>query len=295
MFSGSIVALVTPFTEEGGIDHAAVDRLVDFHLQQGSDGLVVAGTTGESAALTRTEWRELLAAVVRRVDGAVPVLAGTGSAATATAIDLTLQAGDLGADGALVVTPYYVRPGQAGLEAHFTAVADGSSIPVVLYNVPSRTAVDLLPETTARLASHPRIAGIKEAKREPGRIEDLIERCGPGFAVLSGDDPSCLAAMHAGAGGVVSVAANVAPAMMHELCVLAGGQDREAARLLDGRLQHLFDALAVESNPIPVKWALFEMGWIGPQIRLPLTQLDETHRGPLRQCLDGLGLARART
>jgi len=295
MFSGSIVALVTPFSGEGGIDYPAVDGLVDFHLEQGSDGLVVAGTTGESAALTRPEWRELLAAVVRRVDGAIPVLAGTGSAATATAVDLTRQAGELGADGALVVTPYYVRPGQAGLEEHFSTIANASSIPVVLYNVPSRTAVDLLPETTARLAVHPRIVGIKEAKREPGRIEELVERCGPGFAVLSGDDPSCLEAMQAGAGGVVSVAANVAPAMMHELCVLARSEDGDAALALDGRLQMLFDALALESNPIPVKWALFEMGRIGPQIRLPLTPLDERHRGPLRQCLDAFGLVRART
>jgi 4-hydroxy-tetrahydrodipicolinate synthase len=295
MFSGSIVALVTPFTDAGGIDHAGVERLVDFHLEQGSDGLVVAGTTGESAALTRSEWRDLLAAVIRRADGAIPVLAGTGSAATAVAIDLTRQAGELGADGALVVTPYYVRPGQAGLEAHFAAIADASSIPVLLYNVPSRTAVDLLPETTARLASHSRIVGIKEAKREPGRIEELVARCGPGFVVLSGDDPSCRAAMQAGAAGVVSVAANVAPALMHELCVLARGQDREAAGRLDARLQNLFDALALESNPIPVKWALFEMNRIGPQIRLPLTPLDEMHRVPLRQSLDALGLVRART
>jgi len=295
MFSGSIVALVTPFSRGGGIDYTAVASLVDFHLEQGSDGLVVAGTTGESAALTRPEWRELLAAVVRRVDGAIPVLAGTGSAATATAIDLTRQAGELGADGALVVTPYYVRPGQAGLEAHFNAIADAATIPVVLYNVPSRTAVDLLPETTARLAAHRRIAGIKEAKRETGRIEELVERCGPDFAVLSGDDPSCLEAMQAGACGVVSVAANVAPAMMHELCVLARGEDGDAAQALERRLQTLFAALALESNPIPVKWALFEMGRIGPQIRLPLTPLDERHRGPLRQCLDALGLVRART
>jgi len=293
MFTGSIVALVTPFTDRGGIDFAALDGLVDFHLQQGSDGLVVAGTTGESAALTRPEWRDLVAAVIRRVDGAIPVLAGTGSAATSVAVEQTRQAGELGADGALVVTPYYNRPMQAGLAAHFTAVADASAIPILLYNVPSRTAVDLLPATVESLARHARIVGIKEAKREPGRVEDLLARCGPGFCVLSGDDPSCLAAMQGGASGVVSVAANVAPALMHELCTLAGEQDRDAARRLDERLQPLFDALAVETNPIPVKWALFEMSRIGPQIRLPLTPLDEAHRSSLRRCLETLGLIRA--
>lgn len=290
MFTGSIAALVTPFTDRGGIDYAALDGLVDFHLQRGSDGLVVAGTTGESAALSRPEWRDLVAAVIRRVNGAVPVLAGTGSAATSTAVEVTRQAGELGADGALVVTPYYNRPMQAGLAAHFTAVAEASTIPVVLYNVPSRTAVDLLPATVETLSRHPRIVGIKEAKRESGRVEDLLARCGSGFSVLSGDDPSCLEAMQAGASGVVSVAANVVPALMHELFSLAGEQDQEAARRLDQRLQPLFEALAVETNPIPVKWALFEMNRVGPQIRLPLTPLDETHRGPLRQCLETLGL-----
>jgi 4-hydroxy-tetrahydrodipicolinate synthase len=293
MFRGSIVALVTPFTDGGAVDHGAVDGLVDFHLEQGSDGLVIAGTTGESATLTRQEFRELLQAVVRRVNGAVPVLAGTGSAATVTAVEQSRQAEELGADGLLVVTPYYNRPPQAGLEAHFTAVADAVNVPVVLYNVPSRTAVDLLPATVARLAAHPRIAGIKEAKREPGRVEQLVLLCGEDFAVLSGDDPTCLSAMKNGACGVVSVAANIAPAQMHELCVLAAAEDWAAADERDKRLQLLFEALAVETNPIPVKWALFEMNRVGPQIRLPLTPLDEALRGPLRRCLETLGLLRA--
>jgi len=293
MFKGSIAALVTPFTAAGGLDYVALDGLVDFHLEQGSDGLVVAGTTGESPTLSKAEWRDLLSAVIRRADGAIPVLAGTGSAATATAVEQTRQAGELGADGVLVVTPYYNRPTQAGLEAHFTAVADVSAVPVVLYNVPSRTAVDLLPATVGRLAAHSRIVGIKEAKREIGRVEELLARCGPGFTVLSGDDPSCLAAMKSGASGVISVAANVAPAQMHRLCVLAGKGDWPAAEQLEKDLQALFDALAAETNPIPVKWALFEMNRVGPQIRLPLTPLDEAHRGPLRQCLETLGLIQA--
>lgn len=295
MFSGSIVALVTPFTEAGAVDHAAVDGLVDFHLEQGTDGLVVAGTTGESAALTRTEWRDLLEAVVRRVDGAIPVLAGTGSAATATAVEQTRLAGETGADAALVVTPYYVRPPQAGLEGHFHAIAEASAIPIMLYNVPSRTAVDLLPETVERLSAHPRIVGIKEAKWDPQRIRELIRRCGPAFSVLSGDDPSCLRAMECGAAGVISVAANVAPANMHELVRLATAQDWDAARRLDQRLQPLFGMLALETNPIPVKWALFEMNRVGPQIRLPLTPLDAANRAPLRQCLETLGLIEAKT
>jgi len=293
MFTGSIVALVTPFTDEGGVDYAALDGLVDFHLEQGSDGLVVAGTTGESATLTRQEFSDLLQAVVRRVGGAVPVLAGTGSAATAVAVEQSRRAAELGADGVLVVTPYYNRPTQAGLEAHFTAVADAIDIPVVLYNVPSRTAVDLLPQTVARLAAHPRIVGLKEAKREPGRVQELLALCAGGFTVLSGDDPACLSAMQSGARGVVSVAANVAPALMHELCSLAAAGDWAAAQGLDDRLQPLFEALALETNPIPVKWALFEMHRVGPQIRLPLTPLDEALRGPLRRCLETLGMLRA--
>jgi 4-hydroxy-tetrahydrodipicolinate synthase len=293
MFTGSIVALVTPFTDEGGIDHAALDGLVDFHLEQGSEALVVAGTTGESPTLTKPEWRDLLTAIVRRVNGAIPVLAGTGSASTEVAVDLTRQAGALGADGVLVVTPYYNRPTQTGLEAHFTAIAEAAAVPVVLYNVPSRTAVDLLPATVQRLAAHPRIIGIKEAKSDAGRVAELVARCGSGFIVLSGDDSTSLAAMQEGATGVVSVAANVAPALMRELCALAGSQDWAAAERLDRRLQSLFDALAVVTNPIPVKWALFEMNRVGPQIRLPLTPLEEAHRSPLRQCLDALGLLRA--
>jgi 4-hydroxy-tetrahydrodipicolinate synthase len=290
MFSGSIVALVTPFTDSGGVDYAALGGLLEFHLEQGSDGLVIAGTTGESATLNRKEFRELLAWVVREVDGAMPVLAGTGSPSTAHAVEQTLLAGELGADGALVVTPYYNRPTQPGLEAHFTAVASASAIPIVLYNVPSRTAVDMLPATVERLSAHPRIVGIKEAVGDPRRIEELRARCGRDFLVFSGDDSSCLRAMRGGADGVVSVAANVAPALMHEMCVLAGERDWEAAERIGERLQPLFGMLSVETNPIPVKWALFELGRAGAGIRLPLTPLAESHRAPLRQCLETLEL-----
>jgi 4-hydroxy-tetrahydrodipicolinate synthase len=291
MFNGSIVALVTPFTDQDAVDRAAVDALVDFHLQQGTDGLVVAGTTGESATLGKDEFATLLEAVVRRVAGRIPVLAGTGSASTAVAVRQTQLAGELGADAVLVVTPYYIRPTQAGLRAHFTAVADAAAVPVVLYNVPSRTAVDLLPETTAALAAHPRIAGIKETAGGQSRIEELRARCGPDFSILSGDDRSCLGAMKSGADGVISVAANVAPALLHALCAAAAEHHWPAAESLDRRLQPLFDVLSLESNPIPVKWALFEMKRAGAGIRLPLTPLDPVHRPAVRHGLKALGLA----
>ena len=289
MFNGSFVALVTPFTDDDRLDVEALDALVDFHLRQGTDGLVVAGTTGESATLGKDEFETLLAAVVRRAAGRIPVVAGTGSASTAVAARQTRRAGELGADGVLVVTPYYVRPTQAGLRAHFTAVADAAAVPVILYNVPSRTAVDMLPETVAALAAHPRIAGIKEAAGGQGRIEELRARCGPDFTVLSGDDRSCLAAMRSGADGVISVAANVAPALLHAMCAAAAGHDWSAAERLDERLQPLFDALSLETNPIPVKWALFEMQLAGPGIRLPLTPLDPVHRPAVRHGLEELG------
>lgn len=291
MFNGSIAALVTPFTDEGAVDTAALDGLVDFQLENGTDGLVAAGTTGESATLTKAELEAVISAVVRRVDGRIPVLAGTGSASTAVAEQRTRLAGDLGVDGVLVVTPYYLRPQQAGLEAHFLRVAEASAVPVLLYNVPTRTAVDLLPETTAALAGHPRIVGIKEAAGGQGRIEELRARCGAEFAVLSGDDAGCLGAMKSGADGVVSVAANVAPDLLHALCAAAAEEDWATADEIDRRLRPLYRVLGLETNPIPVKWALFEMRRIGPGMRLPMTPLDPGLRDEVRQCLTALGLA----
>jgi len=294
MFTGSIVALVTPFTEQGEIDFPALDRLVDFHLDNDSDGLVVAGTTGESATLSRQEFASVLSRVIEKAAGAIPILAGTGSASTRAAIEQTQRAAELGADGALVVTPYYNKPTQAGLEAHFTAIADASDIAVVLYNVPSRTAVDMLPETVERLAAHARIAGIKEAVPDPARIEQLCDRCGPDFTVLSGDDHSCLQAMRQGAHGVVSVAANVVPGRMHDLCQAAAQHDWPLAARIDLRLKPIFEVLMIETNPIPVKWALFEMSLTGSWVRLPLTRLDRKFREPVRQCLIDEELVEAR-
>jgi 4-hydroxy-tetrahydrodipicolinate synthase len=290
MFNGSIVALVTPFSEQGEIDFSALCTLVDFHLGQGTNGLVIAGTTGESVSLTESEFGKILDLVVERVAGRIPVLAGTGNASTHRSIAQTRLAADHGANAVLVVTPYYNRPPQRGLEAHFRMIADASELPVVLYNVPSRTAIDILPETVARLSQHEKIVGIKEAVGDYRRVLELRAACDESFIILSGDDHSCLSAMKNGANGVVSVAANVAPAAMAELCSLAGSGEWAKADSAETRLKNLFEILMIETNPIPVKWSLFEMSLIGPHIRLPMTRLGEEFREPVRQCLKELKL-----
>lgn len=291
MFSGSITALITPFTEHGGVDYEALDRLVDFQLQNGTDGLAVIGTTGESATMSREEIIAVMNRVIGRVRGRIPIMAGTGLAGTAKTVEQTLTAAEMGADAALVVTPYYIRPPQRGLERHYTAIADASPIPLVLYNVPGRTGVDLLPETVERLSRHPRIIAIKEAVGDEARVKELLARCAPGFAVLSGDDPTCLRSMELGGKGVVSVASNVAPRQMQQLCEAALQGEMDRAWRLNDSLRDLFDVLALESNPIPVKWAAYELKLAGPGIRSPLAELDEVHRGRLRQVLQEMGLA----
>jgi 4-hydroxy-tetrahydrodipicolinate synthase len=278
MFRGSLVALVTPMTESGDVDFVAFGRLLDWHAGQGSDGIVVAGTTGESATVTAAEAAELLQIAVQRVGGRMPVIAGTGSNSTAESVERTRAACELGVDGVLVVTPYYNRPPQEGLYRHFCVVADAASVPLILYNVPSRTACDLLPATVERLASHPQIIGIKEATGSIERGRELLARCGDDFLLLSGDDASCRALVGAGAQGVITVTGNVAPRLMHEMMEAALAGDADTARELDGRLAGLHTALFVEPNPIPVKWALHRLGLIGPGIRLPLVELAEAQR-----------------
>ena len=290
MFSGSITALVTPFTEQGSVDYVALDRLVDFQLENGTHGLAVIGTTGESATMSREEIIAVMSRVIGRVRGRIPIMVGTGLAGTAKTVEQTLAAAEMGADAALVITPYYNRPPQRGLVAHFTAVADASPIPLVLYNVPPRTGVDMLPETVEQLSSHPQIIGIKEAVGERDRVQEIVQRCGPDFIVLSGDDPSCLQAMGLGGRGVVSVASNAAPALMQQLCAAALSGEWQRAGSLDERLQPLYRVLGLETNPIPVKWAVYELGLAGPGIRMPLMALDESHRGRLRQVLEELDL-----
>lgn len=276
--SGSITALATPFDPAGEIDIDAWHRLLTLQLDAGTQGLVVAGSTGEAAALFDIEYDTLLRSAVEWVAGRIPVLAGTGQSSTARTIEQTRRAGALGADAALVVTPPYVRPTQAGMVAHYRAVADDGALPVVLYNVPGRTGSDLLPEAVAELAGHPRIIGIKEAVSDESRMQALMAFRSVDFAVLSGDDPTAAKAMLGGADGIVSVASNVLPASFRRFCELARKGDSAAAYELDARMQPIFEFLGVESNPIPVK-ALLALQGIGHGLRLPLLPLSPAHRG----------------
>ena len=274
--SGSITALVTPFDADGEIDLDAWRRLLDMQLQGGIEAIVVAGSTGEAAALYDAEFDTLLRIAVEFVAGRVPVLAGTGLSNTEKTIEQTRRAAAMGADAALVVTPPYVRPTQAGLVAHYRAVADDGALPLVLYNVPGRTGTDMLPETVAALAGHARIIGIKEARNDVERMNALLTLKDEGFVVLTGDDPTACRAMLAGADGVVSVASNVLPRAFRRLCTLAQGGKRDAATGWDQRMVDIYDFLGVESNPIPVKALLARQG-IGHGVRLPLLPLSPTH------------------
>ncbi|KAB7772426.1 4-hydroxy-tetrahydrodipicolinate synthase [Xanthomonas maliensis] len=275
--SGIITALATPFDPDGALDLDAWQRLLEQQLQGGVQGVVVAGSTGEAAALSDDEYDTLLRAAVAQVGGRVPVLAGTGLSGTAKTIAQTRRAAALGAQYALVVTPPYVRPTQAGLVAHFQAVADQGGLPVVLYNVPGRTGCDLLPETVAGLVEHPNIVGIKEARSEPERVAALVALRRPDFAVLSGDDGSAAQAMLSGADGLISVASNVLPSAYRRLCDLARDGQRDAALAWDARLSEYHRFCGIESNPIPVK-ALLQRAGIGHGLRLPLLTLSAGHQ-----------------
>ncbi len=290
MFSGSMVAVVTPMKAAGEIDFASWERLLRFHAESGTDGLVVSGTTGESPALSTDELKALVAAAVATLRGRMPVIAGAGTNVTAGTVERARMLCGLGVDALLVVTPYYNKPTQEGLYQHFLAVAEASTVPVVLYNVPGRTGVDLQPETTARLAEVPNIIGLKEGLADVGRVRKLVEQCPRDFVILSGDDPTAMAAIAAGARGVISVTANVAPGQMHEACHAALQGDMARARDIDSRLQPLHRALFAESNPIPSKWALSRMGLIEAGIRLPLTPLDEQHHEAVYAAMKGAGV-----
>lgn len=290
MIRGSLVAIVTPMLADGEVDKPALQRLLQFHLDQGSDGIVAVGTTGESATLSFNEHCSVIRLVVDYIDGRVPVLAGTGANSTTEAIELTRCARDAGADAALLVTPYYNKPTQEGLYLHHKAIAEAVDIPQVLYNVPGRTACDMSVETVERLAPIANIVGIKEATGELGRVQALRERCGQDFALYSGDDATACEFMLQGGDGVITVTGNVAPAAMHALCVAALEGKRAEAEQHDKKLRALHSALFVEANPIPVKWALHEMGMIGEAIRLPLTPLSERYRDEVRAALDAAGV-----
>lgn len=289
MLKGSLVALVTPMSADGSIDYDSLHSLIDWQIDQGTDGLVIAGTTGESATLTKREHVELIRRSAEMVSGRIPVIAGTGSNSTRQTIELSAEVSSSGIDGFLMVTPYYNKPTQEGLFRHYQAIADNVEKPIMLYNVPGRTAVDLLPETIARLSGHPRITGVKEATGDIDRVRQIRETCGPDFGLYSGDDATAREFVLAGGDGVVTVTGNPAPARMAAMTAAAATGDAERAGKLDQELAALHRDLFVESNPIPVKWALETMGRIPPGIRLPLTRLTETNQPVVKAALQAAG------
>jgi 4-hydroxy-tetrahydrodipicolinate synthase len=290
MISGSIVALVTPMSADGAVDYDALRALVDWHIQEGTDAIVAVGTTGESSTLGVYEHVQVVRRVVEVAKGRVPVIAGTGANSTSEAIELTREGKKAGAQAALMVTPYYNRPPQEGLYQHYKKVAETVDIPIILYNVPGRTACDMVPATVKRLAQVPGIVGLKEAHGTIGRIQDLLKLGLPGdFTLLSGDDATACESILLGCHGDISVTANVAPRLMHEMVAAARRGDRKLATELDAKLQPLHKHLFVEPNPIPVKWALQQMKKIGPGIRLPLVPLDPAHEETVRGALRAAG------
>ncbi len=289
MFSGSLVAIVTPLRADGALDFEAWSRLIGWHVESGTAGIVVGGTTGESATLTDAELRELTARACTQAARRIRVIAGAGTSSTATTVERVRWLSELPVDAILLVTPAYNRPTQEGLYRHFAAAAEATRVPLIPYNVPARTAVDLLPETVARLAQLRPIVAVKEAVARIERIRELKERCREGFDVLSGDDATAREAVLAGASGVISVTANVVPRAMADLMASAARGAGERAARLDAPLRALHRALFLETSPIPVKWALARMGLIGRGIRLPLTELSERHHAALIAALRDAG------
>lgn len=291
MFSGSMVAIVTPMQSDGGIDYDSYADLIEFHISEGTDVLVPAGTTGESATLDFEEHCALVGFTVEQVRGRVPVMAGTGANSTREAIALTRHAKEKGADACLLITPYYNKPTQEGLFQHYSAIAKAVSIPQVLYNVPGRTACDMLPDTVVRLSALPEVIGIKEATGSLERSFELIKRCGDDFAVISGEDFAACELILNGGKGVISVTANVAPKAMHQLAQAALAGDKQQASEIDQRLSELHRTLFLESNPIPVKWALHKMGKIPPGLRLPLVELSPEYHQEVLHAMEQAGVA----
>ncbi|MEY2631886.1 MAG: hypothetical protein RIR00_540 [Pseudomonadota bacterium] len=290
MITGSLVAVVTPLLEDGSLDLPALRKLVDFHVTEGTDGIVVVGTTGESPTVDVEEHSELIKVVVEHAAGRVPVIAGTGANSTSEAIELTRFAKQVGADAVLSVVPYYNKPTQEGLYRHFRTIAESVDIPVVLYNVPGRTVADMSNDTTLRLAQVPNIIGVKDATGNLDRACDLIDRAPADFALYSGDDMTCMATILMGFHGTISVTANVAPRLMHEMCVAAAAKDAVKAVEINKRLVGLHRDLFLEANPIPVKWAVEQMGLIKSGIRLPLTTLSPVHHERVRAAMVRAGV-----
>lgn len=290
MITGSIVALVTPMHDDGQVDWDSLDRLVEFHIKEGTDAIVAVGTTGESATLDTKEHCAVIERVVKVAAGRRPIIAGTGANSTSEAIELTQEAKVLGADAALLVTPYYNKPPQRGLIAHHEAIAAAVDIPQILYNVPGRTACDMLPETIAALADVEQIVAVKEATGDMTRARQVIDLVGDRMAVYSGDDATAYELILMGGKGNISVTANVVPKLMHQLCMLALDGNADEAKALNDQLMPLHNNLFSEANPIPVKWAMHKMGYMGKGIRLPLVELDNRYRAKLELAMAGFDL-----
>lgn len=294
MIKGSIVAIVTPMFEDGSLDKDGLRKLIDWHVEEGTDGIVIVGTTGESATVTPEEHVELIKLTVDHVAGRIPVIAGSGGNSTAEAIALTRAAKEVGADASLQVVPYYNRPTQEGMYRHFKAIAEAVDLPVILYNVPGRTVADMSNETIVRLASVANIVGVKDATGNIGRGIELLKLLADAdkksFAVYSGDDPTAMALMFCGGAGNISVTANVAPRAMHELCAAAMAGDIARAVAINNSVLELHAKLFVEPNPVPVKWALAEMGKMPAGLRLPLAPLSAPFHDTVRSALRGAGL-----
>jgi len=289
MFKGSIVALVTPMLGNGDVDYAQLEALIDFHVREGTKALVIAGTTGESATLSPKEHCDLLNKSYEIINRRLPMIAGTGANSTAEAIELTRCAAECGAEAALLVTPYYNKPTQRGLVLHHQSIAEAVDIPQLLYNVPGRTACDMQADTVAELARVPNIVGIKEATGSMERLADIKRQVGADFALLTGDDSTTCEFILNGGHGAISVTANVVPRKMALMCELAAQGKTEEARAADAEIAELHRLLFIESNPIPVKWAVSQMGYGELNLRLPMTVLDEKYQQPLRQALQTCG------
>jgi 4-hydroxy-tetrahydrodipicolinate synthase len=290
MFKGSMVAIATPMNGDGSLDHESLERLIEFHIENKTDVIVSVGTTGESATLTFKEHSEVIKATLSVVNKRIPVIAGSGANSTSEAIELTQRSKELGADGCLLVTPYYNKPTQNGLYEHYKMIADKVNIPQILYNVPGRTSVDMLPDTVYRLSSHPNIIAIKEASGNLERSKELLEKCADNISIFTGDDKTSVRDLLLGFKGNISVTANVAPLGMHEMCKFAIDGNVEKANKINSKLDILHDNLFTESNPIPVKWALHRMGLIKKGIRLPLTWLDSKYENILEESLYNAGI-----
>ena len=290
MFKGSMVAIVTPMNEDGSLDHISLENLIEFHIENKTDVIISVGTTGESATLDFNEHSEVIKSTLDIVNKRVPVIAGSGANSTSEALHLTQRSKELGADACLLVTPYYNKPTQRGLYEHYKKIADEVSIPQILYNVPGRTSVDMLPDTVKNLSSHPNIIGIKEASGNLERSKEILDKCSDNLSIFTGDDKTSARDILMGFKGNISVTANIVPLQMHNMCKLASEGQKDEAEKINNKIDVLHDNLFIESNPIPVKWALSRMGLIKRGIRLPLTWMDEQYEAMLEESLISAGV-----